>query len=96
MPGEPAKCTGEFEESVTTDATGYFLFSAVPSGDYYIWFDLPEALKDTALPLCRQGEYRGRDYLPDDGAREFCLDGQTLGPTIIVEAGKTTFYMPSP
>jgi hypothetical protein len=96
-PGEPAKCIiGEFEQSAVTDDGGHFQFPAIPAGAYYIWFDIPEALKDTALRLCRDGEFRGRDYLSEGGAREFCLDATTLGPTVVVEAGKTTVYSPAP
>jgi hypothetical protein len=96
-PGEPAKCIiGEFEQSVVTDEGGHFQLTAIPPGAYYIWFDIPEALKDTVLRLCREGEFRGRDYLSEGGAREFCLDGNTLGPTVVVETGKTTIYSPAP
>lgn len=90
LPGDPAKCTGDFETSVMTDATGDFVFSTVPPGTYYVWFDLPDELKGAELPLCRTGERHRRDLLVGGGAREFCLDGKTLGPTVIVTPGKAT------
>jgi hypothetical protein len=98
LPGQPTECIGDFEKSVMTDTTGHFTFSAIPSGVYYIFFDIPEALKDAVLHLCQDGEFRRRDYLQGGGAREFCLSGpeaeKVFGPTVAVEAGKTTIYSP--
>jgi len=86
-------CEGaKYEQSTTIDATGYFLFSAVPTGVYFILFDIPTAILRavTPVPLCQEGEYSGTFSIPD-GSRLSCLS-KTWAQTVVVRAGRTTEY----
>lgn len=91
-PGTAFECGGEFEQSVTIDAAGYFLFPAVPPGAYHILFDILEALEGVVPDfLCGPGDYHRRDPV-SEGAREACFNEEDLGPTVMVKAGQTTVY----
>lgn len=88
-PKTPPECEGRFW-SETVDATGHFLFPALPAGGYYAVFDIPEELEGNGrLSLCNAGEWHGLADIPG-GVREICFDKNTLGPTVVVLAGQTT------
>lgn len=90
-PVEATKCEG-FEQSVTIDSTGHFLFSAIPPGAYYIIFDTPVTQEVVKYIPCRPGEFAFCDKVAAEGVRKCgCFDfgSEPLGPTVVVEAGKT-------
>ena len=86
-----AECNGTFKQTVLIDGTGYFLLPSLPPGEYSIFIDIPEALRDAVPPHCRSGEYMHWGPITD-GIQVLCLSREGLGPTVIVEAGQTTVY----
>jgi len=90
---EIVHCRREPELSATTGADGHFL---IPIGEYYIYFDVPAALKDGLqdFSLCvAPSGWQSFDDLPDGDLRWSCLHRETLGLTVIVETGQTTPYV---
>ncbi len=98
--GLERECKG-FEQSVTVEPTGQFLFSAIPPGDYFIIFDIPMKQRSVIASLpCKPGELGFCDKEPVEGIRQcFCTETlsywreaslEPIGGTVVVEAGKTT------
>jgi Tol biopolymer transport system component len=83
--------------STTIDEVGYFAFSEVDAGKYYILFDIRSDLEPTTPDfLCRFGEAHRRHDLAESalsGVRELCVRViGDFGPSVVVKPGETTSY----
>jgi hypothetical protein len=83
----------QFQESVTIDSMGYFLFAAVPPGSHGVIFDIPESLEkvipEGSLCFCSrdwQAKIYGR-FPISKGAQDACVY-----PVLEVKPGETVQY----